>query len=140
MENTRELIYESDFSKMYLEKYLDLMYVELLGVIDNENYKATFNMMSEKALENGVRRLLVNQSTMQKSSMEAKAWLVTKWLPSARQTFGDRMRAGIVLSKSIFIKIGGEYIISAVRMVSKFDVRSFGDVETARTWLLNDLN
>lgn len=134
-----ELIYESPFSKMYLEKDLSFMYVELLGVIDNENYKATFNMMSEKALENNVKRLLVNQATMQKSSMEAKAWLVTKWLPSARQIFGDRMRAGIVLSKSLFIKIGGEYIISAVRTISKFDVRSFGDVESARTWLLNDL-
>ncbi len=131
-----ELLYEKDFGRISYEIENELIYLELIGDISKENYKEIFNTTAELGVERGIKRLLVNQATMQKSSMESKAWLVTNWVPRVRKIFNDDMRASIILSNSLFTKIGGEYIAAAVRKLSKFNLRTFVNADDARAWVL----
>ncbi|TAD90235.1 MAG: hypothetical protein EAY75_04600 [Bacteroidetes bacterium] len=133
-----EILYEQPFGRISYEASADLIYLELLGEISKEDYKTVFNATGDLALQHNASRLLVNQATMQKSSMESKAWLVTNWLPRMRKVFQDNMRVSIILSNNLFTKIGGEYIAAAVRKISGFNLRTFIDAEEARTWVMGD--
>lgn len=133
-----ELLYEQDFGRISYEAENNLIYLELIGDINKEDYKTIFNTTADLGLERGIKRLLVNQATMQKSSMESKAWLVTNWVPRVRKLFNDDMRAAVILSNSLFTKIGGEYIAAAVRKLSKFNLRTFTNADEARTWVMAD--
>jgi|GEM_PF-2166725 len=133
-----ELLYEKDFGRISYEIEQDLIYLELIGDINKEDYKELFNMTAELGVERNIKRLLVNQVTMQKSTMESKAWLVTNWVPRVRKLFHDDMRAAIILSNSLFTKIGGEYIAAAVRKLSKFNLRTFTNSDDARSWVLEN--
>jgi hypothetical protein len=131
-------LYEQSFARITHEPDNQLLYLELIGEIGKEEYKDTFNTLADKGLEIGLRKLLVNQATLDKSSMESKAWLITNWFPRMRKLFGDNVKVALILSPNLFTKIGGEYIIGAVRRLSKFDVRTFTDKEAARAWLIGE--
>ena len=133
-----EILFETDFGRISYEAEHELIYLELIGDINKEDYKVVFNTTADLGVARKAKRLLVNQATMQKSSMESKAWLVTNWVPRVRKLFDDDMRAAIILSNSLFTKIGGEYIAAAVRKLSKFNLRTFTNAEDARTWVLSD--
>ncbi|TAE10994.1 MAG: hypothetical protein EAZ95_14180 [Bacteroidetes bacterium] len=133
-----ELLYEQPFGRITYEPENEMIYLELIGEINKEDYKIIFNATADLGVERKIKRLLVNQATMQKSSMESKAWLVTNWIPRVRKAFNDDMRASIILSNNLFTKIGGEYIASAVRKISGFNLRTFTNPDDARAWVLGD--
>jgi hypothetical protein len=133
-----ELLYEQPFGRISYDAENDLIYLELIGDINKEDYRTIFNTTADLGAERKIKRLFANQSTMQKSSMESKAWLVTNWVPRVRKIFNDDMKAAILLSNNLFTKIGGEYIAAAVRKISGFNLRTFTNPDEARNWLLND--
>jgi hypothetical protein len=133
-----EVLYEQPFGRICYDVSCDLIYLELLGEISKEDYKTIFNVTGDLGVKHNISRLLVNQATMQKSSMESKAWLVTNWLPRMRKVFQDNMRVSIILSSNLFTKIGGEYIAAAVRKISGFNLRTFTDADEARTWVMGE--
>ena len=133
-----EILYEQPFGRISFDEATELIYLELLGDINKEDYKTIFNTTGDLGVKYNIRRLLVNQATMQKSSMESKAWLVTNWLPRMRKVFHDKMRVSIILSNNLFTKIGGEYIAAAVRKISGFNLRTFTNEDEARAWVMGD--
>jgi hypothetical protein len=133
-----EILYQHDYALITLEPENKLLYLELIGEIGKDEYKDTFNTLSDKGVEIGIKRLMVNQATLTKSSMESKAWLITNWFPRMRKIFNDDVKIALILSPNLFTKIGGEYIIGAVRKLSKFDIKTFEDKDSAYKWLMND--
>ncbi len=132
-----ELILENDYIKIFHEQENDMIYVELLGSIPYEDYKKCFMAMLDKGIEKNIKLLLVNQSTMEKSGIDAKAWLVTTWLPKVHKTFGDNVKVAILLSKNFFTKIGGEYIIKMVKSLTRMNINSFTNIDEAKKWLFS---
>lgn len=131
-----ELLLENQYIKIFHLPDDEMIYVELLGSIPHEDYKVCFMAMIDKGVEKGIKRLLVNQATMEKSGIDSKAWLITTWLPKAYKTFGDNIKVAIFLSKNLFTKIGGEYVIKMVRALTKMNINSFTDMDEAKKWLL----
>ena len=133
-----ELIFDKEYATIHYEQENNLMYLELIGNIATEQYKETFNTLTDMGADAKIKYLLVNQATMKNSSMEAKAWLITTWLPRTRKIFNDEVKTAILVSKNIFTKLGAEYVVAAVRKFTNFDMRTFVDQETARKWLFED--
>lgn len=131
-----ELLFEKEFAKLFYEEADRLMYLELIGVIGSQEYRETFTTLLQKAIEKNINKLLVNQATMEKSSMESKAWLIASWMPKVKKQFGDDIRVALLLSKNLFTKIGGEYIVGVVRTLGRFDIKAFGNMEEARNWVM----
>ncbi len=132
-----ELLMENDYIRIFHISDDEMIYVELLGSIPHEDYKTCFMAMIDKGVEKNIKRLLVNQSTMEKSGIDSKAWLITTWLPKAHKTFGDNMKVAILLSKNLFTKIGGEYVIKMVRALTKMNINSFTNMDEAKKWVLS---
>jgi hypothetical protein len=135
-----DVLFEKPFTKIAYDADNGIMYMELIGVIKHDDYKEMFNTLMEKGLQKNIKKLLVNQATMEKSGMDSKAWLITNWLPRAKKNFGEDVKIALILSKNLFTKIGGEYVVGAVRLISKFEVRTFTAVEDGRIWLLTEVN
>ncbi len=99
-----------------------------------------WNTLLEKIVEVGAKKMVADQSQMERSSMESKAWLVTNWLPRMRKRVGDHVKVAVVSSKNLFTKIGGEYIANAARKMTSFDVKFTSNSEEAVNWLMDDRN
>lgn len=131
-------LYESKITRIQYDQERKLIFFYLLGVIDHENYKIMWNTLLEKVIEVGVQKMVVDQSQMDRSSMESKAWLVTQWLPRARKRIGEEVRIAVVSSKNLFTKIGGEYIANAARKMTSFDIKFTSNTEEAISWLMDE--
>jgi hypothetical protein len=131
-----EVLFEKNFARISYETDKDLMFLELIGNIKHENYKETFDTLLEFAAQKSIKKLLVNQATLEKSGMDSKAWLITSWLPRVKKTLGEDIKVALILAKNLFTKIGGEYVVGAVRMISKFEVRTFSSLDDGRAWLM----
>ncbi len=134
----QEELYATHYARITYEAPQDFLFLELSGVLEGDIYRETFNMLLQYGLEKNAKKLLVNQAPMQKSSMEAKAWLITSWFPQVKKAFHEDMKVAIVLSTNLFNKIGGEFVVSTIRNTSKFDVKTFTNLGEAQTWLKLD--
>ena len=134
-----ETLYNKAFAEVSFDAAKALLYLELKGVIEGEDYREAFNTGLRFAIEKNAKRLLINQATMQKSTMEAKAWLITSWLPQVKKSISYDIKVAVILSKNLFTKIGGEFAINAARKLSKYDIKAFSSKEDAENWLFQDL-
>ncbi|MDX2303322.1 MAG: hypothetical protein NW226_11000 [Microscillaceae bacterium] len=134
-----EIVYDKEYAEISYDASQNMLFLQLKGVIEGNQYRDTFHKVLEIGREKDIKYLLVNQATMQKSSMESKAWLIASWLPLVKKTFKEDIRVAIILSKNLFTKIGGEFVVSAVRKLSRFEVKTFSTAEEAQTWLLKDV-
>lgn len=133
-----EIIYNKPFAEISYDATQDLLYLQLKGVIEVEDYRETFNKVLEIGVEKNMKYLLANQATLQKSTMEAKAWLIATWLPQVKKRFHQDVRVAIILSQNLFTKIGGEFVAGAARKLSRFDIKTFSTEEDARGWLFKN--
>ena len=131
-----ELLFDEPYARITYEAAHDMICLELKGVIGGDDYRKTFNTLMDKGLEKNINKLYVNQATMDRSTMEAKAWLVTNWLPRVKKAFGDDVKVALILSKNLFTKIGGEFIVNTVKAISKFDIKTFSSTDDAREWII----
>ncbi len=130
-----EILFETNYTRIEHHPESEVIILRLIGNISHEDYKNMWETLLEKVLELKVNKLLADQTDLEKSGMESKAWLVAKWFPKAKKSLSDDMKVALVTSKSLFTRIGGEYIVNAVRSMSKFDIRLFRSVEAGMEWL-----
>lgn len=130
-----DVLFNSDYAIISYNKAEGIMYMELRGVIEGEDYRRAFNTLRDIVLEMKVKKVLINQATMKKSSMESKAWLVANWLPNSSKILDFKIRVSLILSKNLFTKIGGEFVVGAARKIIKFDIKTFSDYDEAKKWL-----
>lgn len=134
-----ETLFNKAFAEVTFDAAKALLYLELKGVVEGENYREAFNKGLEFAIAKNIRYLLINQATLQKSTMESKAWLITSWLPQVKKSIHQDIKVAVILSQNLFTKIGGEFVINATRKLSKFDIKTFSSKEEAEKWLFKEL-
>ncbi|WP_026999841.1 hypothetical protein [Eisenibacter elegans] len=124
-------------AEILFDQEAEVMYLMLSGTIELEEYKHIFEVFLQEGIKLGSKRFVIQQGDMVKSSMAARAWLVAKWLPKVQKSIPE-CRAGVVLAKSLFTRIGGEYLVGAARKLTNFNVRTFGSLEDAQQWVVMD--
>ncbi len=130
-----EILFETDYTRIEYDSENEIVILCLIGNIAHEDYKTMWNTTFEKVQEKQAIKLIADQTLLEKSSMESKAWLVAKWFPKTKKELRDDMKVAMVTSKSLFTRIGGEYIVNAVRSMSKFDIKIFKNIEAAYEWI-----
>ncbi len=130
-----EILFETDYTRIEYDSEHQIVILRLIGTISHEDYKTMWNTTFEKVQERQVIKLIADQTQLEKSSMESKAWLVAKWFPKTKKELSDDMKVALITSRSLFTRIGGEYIVNAVRSMSKFDIRIFKTIEAAYEWI-----
>lgn len=132
-----EVLFEADYTRIELDSENKTIVLRLLGSIKHEDYKAMWNRLLEELVKHGIKQMIADQTQMKHSSMESKAWLVTKWFPKAHREIGNHARVALIASRNMFNKIGGEYIAKAVSSMSNFQIHFVGDMAEAKEWLNN---
>ncbi len=130
-----EILFEASYTRIEYDADKGIIVLRLLGEIQHEDYKSMWDRLLDEVTARNINKLLADQTGLQKSSMESKAWLVSKWFPKAKKILGDDMKVALVSSKSLFTRIGGEYIVNAVKSMSKFDIKLFRSIEAGMEWL-----
>lgn len=130
-----EILFEASYTRIEYDAEKGIIILRLLGEIQHEDYKHMWDTLLQEVTSRNLNKLLADQTGLEKSSMESKAWLVSKWFPKAKKSLGNDMKVALVSSKSLFTRIGGEYIVNAVKSMSKFDIRLFRNAEAAMEWL-----
>jgi len=130
-----EAILNESYGKVRLDTKEGIVYVYFLGKLTTDDYKSVWNALFQVALEKNVRKVFIDQSKIEKASMEARAWVVAKWFPRAKKNLPDNIYIGVLSSSSFFAKIGGEYIANAVSNMSKFTIKFFPSEDDGTQWL-----
>ncbi|TAF67489.1 MAG: STAS/SEC14 domain-containing protein [Cytophagales bacterium] len=133
-----EKLFETHYAYIEHDNKNDLIFLKMKNVVEHEEYKTMFLTVLEKFVEKKCYRLLVDQSDVQKSSMESRAWLVTKWIPMVRQEIGENAKCAVVLARNMFSKIGAQYVVGLVGTITRLDIKSFSNHEDAMHWLVED--
>lgn len=126
-----EILFETDYTKIEYDSENDVMILKLIGNIKHDDYKNMWNTLLEKVLEKDTRRIIADQTSMERSSMESKAWLVTRLFPKIVKQMGKEAKVVMVASKSIFTRVGGEYLIGVMKTMSNFDIKIAKSTEEA---------
>lgn len=130
-----ETIMNESYGKVRLDATEGIVYVYFLGKIATDDYKKVWNNLYQVALEKNIQKVFIDQSKIEKASMEARAWVVAKWFPKAKKNLPDNVFIGVLSSTSFFAKIGGEYIAKAVSNMSKFTIKFCPTEEEGTKWL-----
>lgn len=130
-----ETILDESYGKVRLDTENKIAYLYFIGKISTDDYKKIWNAFLSIAAEKEIHKVFVDQSKVEKASMEARAWVVAKWFPKAKKILPDQVYIGVLSSTSFFAKIGGEYIAAAVKSMSKFKIKFFPSEEEGAKWL-----
>lgn len=130
-----ETILDEFYGKVRLDTEKKIAYLYFIGKVNIDDYKKIWNTLLSIATEKELYKVFVDQSKIEKASIEARAWVVAKWFPKAKKILPDQVYIGVLSSTSFFAKIGGEYIATAVKNTSKFKVRFFLSEEEGTKWL-----
>ncbi|NJL14113.1 MAG: STAS/SEC14 domain-containing protein [Microscillaceae bacterium] len=130
-----EILFEASYTRIELDAENRVIILRLIGVINHEDYKNMWNTFIDKVQEYDIQKMIADQTALERSGMESKAWLVAKWFPKVRKILGNDIKIALVTSRSLFTRIGGEYIVNAVRSMSKFDIRMYNTFDAALEWL-----
>lgn len=133
-----ETILNESYGSVRLDAENKIAYVYFMGKIATDDYKKIWNALLSIAVEKGLRKAFIDQSKIEKASIESRAWVVAKWFPKAKKNLpADNINIAVLSSTSFFAKIGGEYIASAVKNMSKFNIKFFPTEADATKWLKN---
>ncbi|WP_299453932.1 hypothetical protein [uncultured Microscilla sp.] len=131
-----EVILNESYGSVRLDAHNRIVYVYFVGRISTDEYKNIWNALLSIATEKNLRKAFIDQSKIEKASIEARAWVVAKWFPKAKKNLpADNINIGVLSSTSFFAKIGGEYIATAVKNMSKFNIKFFPTEAEGTKWL-----
>lgn len=131
-----EVLYNTDFAQITYHPDTDILRLNLIGNIMKEDYQTAWNVLLDWYLEKQPKKMLFDQRPMTKASLESRAWFIVKWLPKFKKKVNQKIRVAVVFSKSIAIKIGGQFLVdAATRDVPNLEIKTFQNEEDALSWL-----
>lgn len=107
--------------------------IEWLGMPTSDEFRLGCNTVLNILKENGLTKVLVDNSAATLFTVADQRWLNEDWLPRAEQA-GYRYSATVLGNTDAFVKFAAQSIASkrdSSRFVSKF----FKSVDDAVTWL-----
>ncbi|NIK74382.1 hypothetical protein FHS56_001895 [Thermonema lapsum] len=131
-----EVLYNADFAQVIYYPDTDILRLNLIGNIMKEDYQTAWNVLLDCYLEKQPKKVLIDQRPMSKASLESRAWFVVKWLPKFKKKVNQKIRVAVVLSKSIAMKIGGQFLVdAATKDVPNLEIKTSQNEEDALSWL-----
>lgn len=132
----KEVFYDADFAKVIYYPEKEVLGFSLIGNLVKEDYQTAWNVLLDTIVEKKPKKIFVDQRQMSKASLEARAWLVVKWLPKFKKRVQHHIRVAVVLSPSIAMRIGGQFLMdSAMHDIPYIHMRSFEEEPAAMAWL-----
>lgn len=134
---TSEELYRNDSAIISYLPDLNALHLSLIGKIDNQDYKETFNRLLELIVEKNVDTAITDQTHSQGGSMDSRAWLVVKWLPELKKAVGERYFTivGVSEAKLGIKKFISQYLEQTFKKMTPFPVEMFEDLNAALDWL-----
>ncbi|MCU0439595.1 MAG: STAS/SEC14 domain-containing protein [Raineya sp.] len=132
-----ESLYTNKSANISYLPEINAVYLEFIGKIENDDYKASYNKLLEFILAKNATAIITDQTKSQGGSMEARAWLVVNWLPEVKKELGDKkmLVAGISEAKFGFKKFISQYIEQTVKKMTPFPIEVFENLQDATTWI-----
>lgn len=124
-ENFGELLYNEEFG------YLTMVWA---GNVDEENYKKYWNTLYDFILNNGIKKLIIDQRNIGNVAMQSRAWFLIKWVPRAKKAVNN-FNCAVVASKHIFHSTGVHYLISGAKKITNYDIVLFQSMEEAESYM-----
>ncbi|KOY87585.1 hypothetical protein AD998_16880 [bacterium 336/3] len=132
-----ENLYSNNSANISYLPEISTIYLEFIGKIENDDYKASYNKLLEFILAKDASAIITDQTKSKGGSMEARAWLVVNWLPEVKKELGDKkiLVAGISEAKFGFKKFISQYIEQTVKKMTPFPIEVFENLQDAINWI-----
>jgi hypothetical protein len=132
-----ENLYTNNSGQIHYLPEINTLYVEFIGKLDSQEYKDTYQQLLEFINSKKVDAIIADQTKSQGSTMDARAWLVVKWLPELKKEIGERkvLLAGISEAKFGFKKVISQYIEQTFKKMTALPVESFTNIDDAIQWI-----
>jgi len=127
-------IKSESFVSLYHHKEDGFVRIKWKGNITDQQYKAFWNELLDYGVANGIQKILIDQRNIGHVSMQARAWLLIKWLPRVKKSYNN-FTAAILSSGSLLHKSGMQYLVDSIKNATNFDLRFFQQQEDAVLWL-----
>ncbi|MDX1903106.1 MAG: hypothetical protein SFU27_03010 [Thermonemataceae bacterium] len=137
MNMLKEDLFQNDSAALYYLSDLEAIYLELKGSVDTADYKEVYNQLLKFIISKDIKAVIADQTKSKGSSMEARAWLIVKWLPELKKQVGNKkiLIAGVSEAKIGMKKFIGQYLEQTFKKVTPFPIESFESVDDAIRWI-----
>ena len=113
----------------------NLLFLSFQGNIEKENYKKLWDGLFEEIVARKCRKVIIDQTQIGKVSMEARAWLVIKWIPKLQREIDSEAKVAVITARSITNKLGAQYLMGAVKKMSLLNIKAVNSLGEAQDWL-----
>lgn len=130
-----ETLYQENYALINYNPVRSLITLHLIREVNFQDYKLVLNTLLEKIKEKTVGALILDQRYAEDLNIEERAWFVTQWFPRLLHSVQDPFKMVIISSKSLYAKMGSEYIVNTLQAKSKFPMINVDSMEKALKWL-----
>lgn len=112
--------------------------ISLEGKLDYADYKSAFEKFLEFVCESGYSKLLYDVKGLTSTDPRARAWYLTKHLPTALKSVDPdkKLKCALVKPSSTFQKFLLDAVVKGSQKRGReLEVEFFGDVEEAMKWI-----
>ena len=131
-----DTLYQKNFALINYNQHKDILTLHLIREVKFADYKIVLKELLDKLHDKQPSRLILDQRYAEDLNMEERAWFVTQWFPRLTNIVTQaNFKMVIISSKSLFEKIGSDYIVKTLRNTSKFPINNVDSMEEALKWL-----
>jgi hypothetical protein len=132
-----EILLQKSYAVVNYNANKNLMCLHLIRNVNFNDYKKALNQLIEILEEQNTPHIIIDQRYVEGIDIQERAWLVTDWFDRFKRVAPDFLKMGIITSKNLYSKMGGEYIVNAFKSQSNFDIKFLTSMDEALVWFEN---
>lgn len=116
----------------------EMVKISLEGKLDYAEYKGAFEKFLELVCESGYSKLLYDVKNLTSTDPRARAWYLTKHLPTALKSVDQdkKLKCALVKPSSTFQKFLLDAVVKGSQKRGReLEVEFFGELEDAMAWI-----
>lgn len=125
---------QESYGEVACDSERNVLFLSFKGNIEKEDYKKLWDTLLEEIMARKSRKVIIDQTQIGKVSMDARAWLVIKWMPKLQRTIDSEAKVAVITARSITNKLGAQYLMGAVKKMSLLNIRVVNSLEEAESW------
>lgn len=134
-----ELLFVKTYCKIQHFKEANIIYMELIGDFNVEQYKKMYNTLLEFVIQKESKGIVVDQRRSNGSDMEMRNWLLMSYLPRFKKSihsFNSKFKiTGVSTDRTGFKKYITEFMLDNVRLITGLELRMFESIDEAVSWI-----
>ncbi len=130
-----EALLQKSYAVINHHPNLNLISLHLVREVNFNDYKSVMNIVLEKLVEKNCLSLIMDQRYVEDLGMEETAWFISNWFPRISKIVKDQFKLSLISSKSLYARMGSEYIINTLASKSKFVLQSHRTMDEALKWI-----